>query len=256
MLKMFKYIAQNPNNISSWFSKIENCGMRVPKTIIVPTGEEVMKALFMDNRVDNYNIIYHFVMDKIMPVLKENNMFFVFMKNGTFSNKFNFGESCKCRASAEEIALHLIEIGYTSLYLGAGGISEVALREFVGSWKYIQDNIPCIYNGMPLRPEFRVFYDFDEGKVLYTVNYWDKEYCQDAISKNATDKIVYNTVYPKIEEFYEKHKEQVAEMVGNATKNVEMTGKWSIDVMYDEESDDYWLIDMAVAEQSAYWVEK
>lgn len=42
-------------------------------------------------------------------------------------------------------------------------------------------------------------------------------------------------------------------MVSKCMENVDLTGKWSVDIMYDEETDCYYLIDMAIAEQSTYW---
>lgn len=49
---------------------------------------------------------------------------------------------------------------------------------------------PCIYNGLPLRPEFRVFYDFDARKPIFTANYWDYDYVYPHLY-HATDKIIF-----------------------------------------------------------------
>lgn len=35
-------------------------------------------------------------------------------------------------------------------------------------------------------------------------------------------------------------------------KEVELIGNWSVDILLDEKGD-FWLIDMAIAENSAYW---
>ena len=51
---------------------------------------------------------------------------------------------------------------------------------------------------------------------------------------------------------YEDHKTEVVNKVDLAMLGVKMTGKWSIDVLLDEWGN-YWLIDMAKAENSAYW---
>lgn len=56
-----------------------------------------------------------------------------------------------------------------------------------------------------------------------------------------------------IGERQEKNKDIVAEKVGECLADVKLQGKWSVDIMWDEESGSYYLIDMALAEESAYW---
>lgn len=171
---------------------------------------------------------------------------FVFNKNGTFSDKFDFD---KCISTRDTVKSHLMNINYNALCLSAGGIDEVVFREVIRSDPEIT---PTIYHGLPFRPEFRVFYDFDSSHVLYVYNYWDHDYCYESISRNATDKIVWDSYHCKIDELYEKHKKEVQAKVDLAMLGVPMTGRWSIDVLLDE-WDNYWLIDMAKAENSAYW---
>ena len=69
----------------------------------------------------------------------------------------------------------------------------------------------------------------------------------------ATDKIIFEHEREKIENAFEKNKDKVQQLVADAMKNVEgLDGKWSVDVLLDEKGG-FWLIDMAVAQQSAYW---
>jgi len=241
------------NNISYWFPKIENCGIDVPRTKIIQVPNDVLQAFFMDHHDKDKEKILSFVEEQIMPVLTDMNLFFFFMKIGTFSNKFDFRGSCKCRAEKYEIMEQLSNIAYTSETFGAQGLSEIAIREFISDWYYIEKNIPCIYNGMPLRPEFRVFYDFDEHKVLYSVNYWDWDYCHKRISDNITDKIIYEYYYDTINQFFIDNKDKVEKMVATCMKGVNLKERWSIDIMWDEQSKTYYLIDMATAQTSAYW---
>ena len=131
---------------------------------------------------------------------------------------------------------------------GAGGCTELILREYIPAGEK-----PCIYQGMPLRPEFRCFYDFDQKKLLYTKNYWDWDYCHDAIAEDATDKIVYEKIYPDIEAEYTARLSEVEEMVTKYMPQVQLSGIWSVDIMYNSADDIYYLIDMAIARQSAYW---
>lgn len=251
MSEFLDYYRKDPNNLSFWFPKIKDCGIAVPKTFIFNPPEKVVEAYFMDNIEKDRETVLEYVKDEILPVLPME-MSVLFVKNGTFSNKYDFSD-CKVMKIAQYLTEKIINQNYTAAMYDAGGLSEIVIREFIGTLSYIRENLLCIYNGMPLRPEFRVFYDFDKKELLYSVNYWDYDYCHEAIERNETDGIVYNKIYPEIEKFYNEHYEEVKNMVSKYMKNVQLTGKWSVDIMYDEESDMYYLIDMAVAEQSAYW---
>lgn len=246
----FNSFVQDQNNISFWYPKIRACGMLVPKTKIFQVPEEITKAFFMDgDQEKNIDTIYNWVKDEVMPKLPQELSNLIFIKNGTFSNKFDF-KTCAIRANAVEITSSLIEINYTSLVMGAGGISEFAIRERI---KFNSVARPCIYNGMPLRNEYRVFYDFDNQKPLYIVNYWDYDYCNDDISRKATDRIIYEATYPTILAQYEKNKNYVTEKVADYMKNVRgLSGIWSVDVLEDDMGY-LWLIDMAIGNRSAYW---
>ena len=237
----------DPNNISYWYPRIKECGMNVPKTVIIQLPDEVFIACFHDKPDDEEKII-DFIHFTVMPEI-EGKIKVPFIKNGTFSNKFDF-RTCTPYPDAYSIALAFGQLNYASLFMETGGSTEIAIRERI---PYNETLIPTIYHGMPLRPEFRIFYDFDERKVLGCFNYWDFNYCFKAISRNATDRIVYREYYPHIESLYSEKKDQVMEMVSVAMKDVDMKGKWSIDVMYDETKETFWLIDMAQAHRSAYW---
>ena len=67
-------------------------------------------------------------------------------------------------------------------------------------------------------------------------------------------KIVWNAHhdYIDIDKMYEEHKQDVVNKIDLAMLGVNMSGKWSIDVLLDEWNN-YWLIDMARAGHSAYW---
>lgn len=246
------YYKSNPNNISYWYPRIKNCGIPTPETLIFEVPDEVARAYFMDKPNECMNTILKFVEDVLIPGIP-NTMWDLFIKNGSFSNKYDFS-TCHCRRHKFEIARNIIEQNYMAEMVGAGGLSEIAVREFIGSYRYVHENIPCIYNGMPLRPEFRVFYDFDSKSVLYSVNYWDYDYCHEEICKNKTDQIIFDNCRKQLESFFETHKNKVEQLINESSINsADLTGQWSIDIMYDAENDKYWLIDMAVAQASAYW---
>lgn len=124
-------------------------------------------------------------------------------------------------------------------------MSGFVVRELIKS----SNNTPTIYNGLPLNIEFRVFYDFDSHKVLYSCNYWDYNYCIDYLEPN--DKIVFEHEYKRINEAFLSLQKIVERKIEDSMKNVELKGQWSIDIMYT--LDEFYLIDMAIARQSAYW---
>ena len=105
-----------------------------------------------------------------------------------------------------------------------------------------------------MRCEIRVFYDADKKCVLYPVNYWDYDYVFPNL-RERTDQIIFKEVGPELQKSYEQYKDFVCSKIEKAFENVDLTGKWSIDIMIDESNNTpiYYLIDMATAETSAYW---
>jgi hypothetical protein len=239
----------NPNNISFWYPKIKDCGILTPNTYITDIPEEVLKACFMEgNQQECIDTVYNWVKNELMPNLPNELRGLLFIKNGAFSNKFDFNTAC-ARYSALDIARSIIEINYASLMFETGGNAEIAIRERIVSNEYF---VPCIYNGMPFQNEYRIFYNFDTKKALYIVNYWDWKYCYDAISRNITDKLVYECYYGRIQEHFEENRIRIMQYVEEHMQNVTgLEGIWSIDIM--EANGNLWLIDMALGHCSAYW---
>jgi hypothetical protein len=145
---------------------------------------------------------------------------------------------------AEAIA----QINYASLCVGAGGFSELVVRDYIHC---DSRTTPTIYNGLPLVPEFRVFYDFETREPMYTVNYWEYDYVQPNLYA-ATDKIIFEHERERIENAFYGRSDEVELLVARHMRNVDgLSGQWSIDIMLA--SDKYWLIDMAQAKNSAYF---
>ncbi len=261
-----KTMSKDLNNLSHWFPKIKDCGIQVPETLIFDVPENTTRAFWMEKQDRDRAIVTDWLKD-IYPQIKEMAHPYVFLKNGNFSNKFEANDCIVKAFTLGQIVEAVININYTSMMFGAGGVNELVAREFIG---FDETVVPCIYNGLPFRPEFRVFYDFDTHKVLYSANYWDWDYCHDKITRNMTDKLVYEAMYPLIKEAYNAYHEEVEAMVGEAMKNVTgLTGQWSIDILQKKycrtvddngllcpgefQKDIYYLIDMAIAQSSAYW---
>lgn len=245
----YKETSKDICNISYWFPKIEKCGIKVPKTFIKKVPIEIAKFFTLEES-DAVLEIMTWVKDEIEPLVRKLGGL-PFIKNGCFSNKFNF-KSAVPSTSFVSIAEGLMDIMYHSISFDTSGWTEVAVRERI---PFDETKTPTIYNGMPLRNEYRVFYDFDKKKLLYSVNYWDWDHCHKAISYNATDKIIYEATYKNLQEHFLEKQKNVELLVSKHMKNVKkLSGQWSIDILEDELGN-FWLIDMAVAQRSAYWDE-
>jgi hypothetical protein len=245
VMKMYEDDKADINNLSYWFPKIKDVqNLNVPKTVTVPVPFEVFNALWDENLKGDPKVIIDFLGYNIVPHLRTETFKTCFMKNGRFSNKFQFSS---CITDLNNLLENFLSINYAASCVGAGGVCELNIRELIN----FSDDIPAIYKGMPLRNEQRVFYDFDERKILYSVNYWEPEY----VGKNlhdSEDKPVFDAATEQIIANYVKNKSRIDNAVAEAMKDVELTGQWSVDILVDD-NDNLWLIDMAVAQRSAYW---
>lgn len=252
---MYQRLEQNPSNFHNWFDKVKDCGFYVPDSTSIPVPEAVMKAFSLRDPERNYDLIEKWVQIKVMPVFqKHKSTFGVFLKNGTFANKSNAMDCIlPLNSSAGSITQHIININYLSFMFGVGGNTEVVIRNMIPWNSY---KTATIYNGLPLHPEIRVFYDFDSHKVCYSANYWDWDSCYSKISRRATDRIVYQACYEQIKEAFDSKHEEAEKLVEEYLKKVTgLSGVWAIDLLLDEENK-FWLIDMSIGHEVAYYDQK
>ena len=246
------------NMFSYWFPRVQGHGIDTPRSLVfqLPRSkdgseidQELYKALFMEDGEKDIETIQKWLDADVISVLRGSKMRGrLFIKNGTFSNKFWAEGSCIVDGIGN-LATAVANVNYGALCGNPSGLGELVVRQFI--W-CDRRKTPCIYNGLPLRPEFRVFYDFDERQVIFTVNYWDSGYVEHELH-DLTDRLVFQNKKKKLERFYVKHKDEVAELVEAAMADVDLDGVWSVDIMWDAVQKKYWLIDMAVAETSTYW---
>ena len=187
-----------------------------------------------------------------------------FIKTGTYSSKFDF-RNAKVTGAKEvrELGEYLLFIqnqavimaGYltTPTIYGVSTTNEWVVREFIED----VENCPCIYKGLPLHTEYRVFVDFDEDTVLGMNPYWDPSvmkqrfgHQEDATSPHQVhDYIVYKMHEDALMKQYEENMDRVKAGIEKMIPHIDLPGQWSIDVMQNGE--DFWVIDMATAETSA-----
>lgn len=66
---------------------------------------------------------------------------------------------------------------------------------------------------------------------------------------NIHDYVIYEMHEPILVKRYKQNKELVVREVEKILPNIQLTGQWSLDIM--QNGDDFYLIDMALAENSA-----
>lgn len=232
---------KNKNNFSYWYEKVKDCGIKMVECRVykIPFSQYINShSEHKEKKRKFQNYIRRLIKD-LSPVKFYN------IKNATFSNKFDFDT---CISTKEDIPKKIDLINYIAACVGADGYTELIVRDVI---EYDAENIPTIYRGMPLRSEFRVFYDFDKKEILYSVNYWDYDCCNKYLC--VTDRIVFEHERERLDSSFNERKDEVEQLVKEHMKDVKLNGKWSIDILYNELEDDYYLIDMAEAHKSAYW---
>ena len=88
MNKLYNDLKQDVHNVSYWFPKIKDCGIKVPETFIKEIPEKLFPHLFMDKPDEDIDHIYNWIKDELIPNIPKELRGLIFVKNGTFSNKF------------------------------------------------------------------------------------------------------------------------------------------------------------------------
>lgn len=246
-----EYNMENPNLFSKWYYPVvekgnKDSGLLIPKTLVFNVPKRIQYLFSMDNEEQDRMEIRRWIKESILPNIPED-MYFLFVKNGTFSDKFS--GTCFTKRTLEDLTSSVIKLNYASMCLGAGGYEELIIRENL--WGFKEVEAPTIYDGLVLTPEFRIFYNFDTKKVIKISNYWNYDYVEPYLDK-YNDKLVFDTVHKDIDKFYDEHAKEVSEMVAKMMSTVDgLSGCWSVDVMFC--NGHYYFIDMAIAEDSAYY---
>lgn len=246
-----EYDMENPNLFSKWYYPVvekgnKDSGLLIPKTLVFKVPKRIQYLFSMDNEEQDRMEIRRWIKESVLPNIPED-MYFLFVKNGTFSDKFS--GTCFTKRTLEDLTSSVIKLNYASMCLGAGGYEELIIRENL--WGFGEVEAPTIYDGLALTPEFRIFYNFDTKKVIKTSNYWNYDYVRPYLDK-YNDKLVFDTVHKDIDKFYDEHVNEVSEMISKMMSTVDnLSGCWSVDVMFC--NDHYYFIDMAIAEDSAYY---
>lgn len=231
----------NPNVYSHWISKIDKSKLAMNigdyQTIHLP--EDILELLLTDGNLTEAeeNKINTFMLDS----LKENTPLPLFMKNGLFSNKFQF-DNCIITHHCQ-FAKKLKQIYYAGMCYGVDFTTEVVLREVIPI-----STSHYIYDSMPLNLEYRFFVDIDKKEIFDVLDYWHPS-IKERLSEKQ--KISFDLGKKEQGSKFEKYKDRIKEELQKSLENnvFNLTGIWSIDILVDY-YDNFWLIDMAIAKNS------
>lgn len=184
----------------------------------------------------------------------------LFVRTGTASSKFDFRNA---RVRGTELAdlgeyllyVHGLQIQMAgplnnrSVY-GMGTTAAWAVRDWVAPTR----DLGCIYHGMPLRPELRVFVDCDVDAVIASSDYWRRDVMVARLAElthghDLHDYVVFEAAIDELERICEDARERVETEVAKLLPSLGLSGTWSLDVMVEENA--LWAIDMAPATNSA-----
>ena len=261
----------NPNSMGKWLPPLyeavygqKNRFFSVPDTVIAKVPLTLMQMTRLDygsltpatKRVANL---------WAKEVFCTEDMGDYFVKTGTYSSKFDFRNAHVHGAETADIGEYLLFIQHTAAEMasplnspciyGVSTTDEFAVRQFIKDGL----GLPTIYQGLPLRTEYRVFADFDTDEVLSVANYWDPAVMEKRFSQGSDadsphmkhDYVTYLARKDALLAEFDANKGKVAEETGRLLPDVKLSGQWSIDIM--QEGKDFYLIDMALAESSAYY---
>lgn len=271
----YSMIDQNPISMGYWLPKITDAVdsegfFRIPATKII----KVPLTLLQLTRLE-YTELSRTTLDivdeycyKVFGLQPDKDYF---IKTGTFSSKFDFRNAhVHGEKEIKELGEYLLFIHWQALQMahydlsgrnqpiiyGVSTTTEWVVRDFI---KDCEDNL-TIYHGLPLHTEYRVFVDFDTDEVLGVHPYWDANTVKRHFEQTAAmdpdamhDHITYSANEERLNRRYAENKDKVVEHLKALLPDVPMSGQWSIDIM--QNGDDFWLIDMATAERSAYYDE-
>ena len=266
----YEVIGMNRNSMGHWFPQlVEACKGRdffkIPATTIAKVPMPLLQLTrqeYSGLTQTTLNIVDQWAMEAFH--LDENKDYFI--KTGTYSSKFDFRNAhVHGPKEVHDLGEYLLFIHFQALMMasplsspciyGASTTNEWVVRE------YIQDkeDNPSIYMGLPLHTEYRVFIDCDTKEVIGIHPYWDpdvmKQRFQQGIQQEDVhmkhDYVTYAAHEETLMRRYKEHKDEVVQHVAEILPDLKLTGQWSLDIM--QNGGDFWLIDMGVAENSAFY---
>lgn len=252
--QLYQHFAESPNSMPNWLPelteaiKLSGADFELPKTTMVRLPIELAQFIrveYQDTNKKDRDLFDKWVFDKLK--LDENKTYFI--KTGNFSSKFQFANA-KCEEPLE-MGQYFQVINNYAMTLGAGVSVDIVAREYI---KDPEDNL-TMYNGMPLRTEFRAFLDLDKKEVIGVTPYWNPVVVKGVLSAGLSpsaqsDYLNYLAMEDKLMRDYNDNIEYVTHNLQKLAANFEgLSGCYSLDIM--KSSVDFYAIDMALMSESA-----
>lgn len=259
--------AEQARRFGYWFSRLprgacRRAGLKVPDTLVFVVPEYVMDCLLKPDW-DSWEVVNSWVRDTVYPAVAASDLAGrpLFIRNGLHANKAEAGKSCLVgnRDMANRI-MNIAASAYAENPEGYIGVDELAVQSLIEADLEL---VPTIWGGIPIRPEYRVFYDFDRQRGAFTADLWDRENVEHR-NKTYTDRSIYydavleqdydETGHSKYEHEYWPHIREAESLVWQAFHKCEkFTGVWAIDVLYRVEDKTFWLTGMKPAGACKQW---
>jgi len=250
---LYNRFSDNPNSLLNWFNPLQKGLMQAKSSLKTPQTRGVrlpielaqfMRIDYVDTSRKDRDVFNQLVFDALK--LEEDKTYFI--KTGTFSSKFQFANA-KCNEPLE-MGEYFQVINNFAMQVGAGHSVDIVAREYIED----SENNPTIYNGMPLRTEFRAFVDFDSDEIFGIVPYWHPIVMKRALKHNLSpssqeDFKTYVAHEDVLRENYNTYVNHVKKSLLDVIPYIALDGRYSVDIMKDGE--DFYVIDMALMDESA-----
>lgn len=160
---LYNHCTNNPTSIGNWLpplikahNTVHTPTLHIPATTTLRLDHELSQYLrveFADTNELSQRIFDTYLYNELK--LDDTDYF---IKTGTFSGKFQFANA-HC-TEPDEIGQYFHVITNFAMSVGAGETADLAVRDYIPDTR---ENAPTIYNGMPLRCEYRLFIDFGDN---------------------------------------------------------------------------------------------
>lgn len=251
--KVYDRFGENPNSIKNWLPQLSKAVdstetfFKIPSTTVLRLPIELAQFIRVEynetSRKDRA-LFNSYIFNKLELEMGKT----YFIKTGTFSSKFQFANA-KC-SEPDEMGEYFQVINNFAMTVGAGQSIDVCAREYIED----PENNPTIYNGMPLRTEFRMFVDFDTNKLIGTVPYWHPIVMKMALKMGLSDSMekdyqTYLSEEDRLLREFNEHQGELSREIQKLIPEIDLKGQYSLDIM--KSGDDFYLIDMALMSESA-----
>lgn len=263
---LYAMLDREKSTIGKWLAPLAEAArgsmFAIPKTRVVRVPMPILQM----TRMEGVNAVTRRIVDRwAEKAFDLDPAGDYFVKTGLSSSKFDFRNArVTTPKEVSELGEYLLHIHREAVMMagplnnpaiyGRGTTNEWVVREFIPD----SGGNPTIYQGLPLRTEYRFFADMETGEIIGESPYWEPKLMKDRFSKHNDagsphtkhDYVIFKshekTLMRRYEENVARIRAELAKVVG---KMRDLGGQWSIDVMQD--GDDFWLIDMATAATSA-----